>query len=48
MSLKTFTDALPDYAKDLRLNMGSLLSDQTLPRGRPSRRRGQAHAPPRP
>lgn len=30
MSLKTFTEALPDYAKDLRLNMGSLLSDQTL------------------
>jgi alkyl hydroperoxide reductase subunit D len=31
MSLKTFAEALPDYAKDLRLNMGSLLSDQTLP-----------------
>ncbi|MEA1014645.1 carboxymuconolactone decarboxylase family protein [Sphingomonas sp. LY54] len=30
MSLKTFTETLPDYAKDLRLNMGSLLSDQTL------------------
>ncbi|HEY0315592.1 MAG TPA: carboxymuconolactone decarboxylase family protein [Sphingomonas sp.] len=30
MSLKTFTEALPDYAKDLRLNMGSLLSDQML------------------
>jgi lipoyl-dependent peroxiredoxin subunit D len=30
MSLKTFADALPDYAKDLRLNVGSLLSDQML------------------
>jgi alkyl hydroperoxide reductase subunit D len=30
MSLKTFADALPDYAKDLRLNMGSLVGDQTL------------------
>jgi lipoyl-dependent peroxiredoxin subunit D len=30
MSLKQFADALPDYAKDLRLNMSSLLSDQTL------------------
>jgi alkyl hydroperoxide reductase subunit D len=30
MSLKAFADALPDYAKDLRLNLGSLLSDQTL------------------
>jgi len=30
MSLKDFADALPDYAKDLRLNIGSLLSDQTL------------------
>lgn len=30
MSLKQFADALPDYAKDLRLNMGSLLSDQLL------------------
>ena len=30
MSLKAFADALPDYAKDLRLNAGSLLSDQTL------------------
>ncbi|HET8613494.1 MAG TPA: carboxymuconolactone decarboxylase family protein [Sphingomonas sp.] len=30
MSLKAFADALPDYAKDLRLNMSSLLSDQTL------------------
>ena len=30
MSLKTFADSLPDYAKDLRLNVGSLLNDQTL------------------
>ena len=30
MSLKEFADTLPDYAKDLRLNLGSLLSDQTL------------------
>ncbi len=30
MSLKQFADTLPDYAKDLRLNIGSLLSDQTL------------------
>ena len=30
MSLKEFADALPDYAKDLRLNISSLLSDQTL------------------
>jgi lipoyl-dependent peroxiredoxin subunit D len=30
MSLKDFADTLPDYAKDLRLNIGSLLSDQTL------------------
>jgi lipoyl-dependent peroxiredoxin subunit D len=30
MSLKDFAGALPDYAKDLRLNIGSLLSDQTL------------------
>ena len=30
MSLKEFVDTLPDYAKDLRLNMGSLLSDQVL------------------
>jgi lipoyl-dependent peroxiredoxin subunit D len=30
MSLKLFADALPDYAKDLRLNLGSLLADQTL------------------
>ena len=30
MSLKQFADVLPDYAKDLRLNIGSMLSDQTL------------------
>lgn len=30
MSLKDFADTLPEYAKDLRLNVGSLLSDQTL------------------
>lgn len=30
MSLKDFAGTLPDYAKDLRLNIGSLLSDQTL------------------
>ena len=30
MSLKTFADALPDYAKDLRLNLGSILSDQLI------------------
>lgn len=30
MSLKAFADALPDYAKDIRLNLGSILSDQTL------------------
>ncbi len=30
MSLKEFAEALPDFAKDLRLNLGSLLSDQTL------------------
>lgn len=30
MSLKQFADGLPDYAKDLRLNMGSILNDQTL------------------
>ena len=30
MSLKDFADTLPDYAKDIRLNVGSLLSDQTL------------------
>jgi lipoyl-dependent peroxiredoxin subunit D len=30
MSLKSFAETLPDYAKDLRLNLGSLLSDQML------------------
>ena len=30
MSLKNFADALPDYAKDLRLNLGSMLGDQTI------------------
>ena len=30
MSLKEFADTLPDYAKDLRLNMSSLLNDQML------------------
>ena len=30
MSLKEFADALPDYGKDLRLNLGSLLGDQAL------------------
>lgn len=30
MSLKAIADALPDFAKDLRLNLGSLLNDQTL------------------
>jgi len=30
MSLKEFADTLPDYAKDLRLNLSSALSDQLL------------------
>jgi alkyl hydroperoxide reductase subunit D len=30
MSLKQFAETLPDYAKDLRLNISSLLNDQTL------------------
>ncbi len=30
MSLKELAEALPDYAKDLRLNLGSLLADQVL------------------
>jgi len=30
MSLKEFAEALPDYAKDLRLNLTSILSDQLL------------------
>ncbi|HET9336196.1 MAG TPA: carboxymuconolactone decarboxylase family protein [Sphingomicrobium sp.] len=29
-SLKEFADTLPDYAKDLRLNLGSILADQLL------------------
>ena len=30
MSLKEFGDRLPDYAKDIRLNLSSILSDQLL------------------
>jgi alkyl hydroperoxide reductase subunit D len=30
MSLKAFIETLPDYAKDLRLNLGSILSDQLI------------------
>ena len=30
MSLREFADGLPDFAKDLRLNLGSLLNDQLL------------------
>jgi alkyl hydroperoxide reductase subunit D len=30
MSLKQFAEALPDYGKDLRLNLSSILNDQTL------------------
>ena len=30
MSLKEFADTLPDYAKDLRLNLSSILNDQIL------------------
>src|ERR687892_820953 len=30
MSLKELADTLPDYAKDLRLNLSSLLNDQGL------------------
>jgi lipoyl-dependent peroxiredoxin subunit D len=30
MSLKAFVESLPDYAKDLRLNVSSLLNDQQL------------------
>lgn len=30
MSLKQFADGLPDFAKDLRLNVSSLLNDQGL------------------
>jgi alkyl hydroperoxide reductase subunit D len=34
MSLKQFAEALPDYAKDVRLNLGSILSDQLMPQER--------------
>ena len=30
MSLKAFADELPDYAKDIRLNVGSLLNETVL------------------
>ena len=30
MSLKPFAETLPDYAKDIRLNLGSILSDQLM------------------
>ena len=30
MSLKEFAETLPDFAKDLRLNVGSLLNEQSL------------------
>lgn len=30
MSLKQFAETLPEYAKDIRLNLGSILSDQLL------------------
>ena len=30
MSLKKFAESLPDYAKDIRLNLGSMLSDQLI------------------
>jgi len=30
MSLKLFADSLSDYAKDLRLNLSSILGDQTI------------------
>lgn len=30
MSLKTFAEALPEFAKDLRLNLNSMLGDQQL------------------
>ena len=30
MSLKQFAETLPDYAKDIRLNLGSILSDQLM------------------
>lgn len=31
MSLKEFSGALPDFAKDIRLNVSSLLNEQALP-----------------
>jgi len=31
MSLKDFAQTLPDFAKDIRLNVGSLLNEQLLP-----------------
>jgi alkyl hydroperoxide reductase subunit D len=34
MSLKQFAETLPDYAKDIRLNLGSILSDQIMPQER--------------
>ena len=34
MSLKPFAETLPDYAKDIRLNLGSILSDQLMPEQR--------------
>lgn len=34
MSLKQFAEGLPDYAKDIRLNLGSILSDQLMPEQR--------------
>lgn len=34
MSLKQFAERLPDYAKDIRLNLGSILSDQLMPEQR--------------
>jgi alkyl hydroperoxide reductase subunit D len=34
MSLKEFADTLPEYAKDLRLNISSILNDQLLGDGR--------------
>jgi lipoyl-dependent peroxiredoxin subunit D len=30
LSLKQFAETLPDYAKDIRLNLGSILSDQLI------------------
>ena len=30
MTIETLRDALPDYAKDLKLNLSALLNDQTL------------------